>query len=89
MTHWPPLGALSSIRSWFNSATPLPAAWPAGSVKGLRARGGFEVKELAWQDGKLVRAEIRSILGGDVRLRYGQQLVTRTTKPGETFVFTP
>ncbi len=67
----------------------LPKAWPTGTVKGLRARGGFEIKELAWKDGQLTRAEIHSTLGGEVRLRYAGQVTTRTTQPGETFVFTP
>jgi alpha-L-fucosidase 2 len=65
----------------------LPAAWPTGSVKGLRARGGFEVTHLSWKDGHLERAEIRSTLGGDCRLRYGDRVVTRSTKPGESFTF--
>ena len=67
----------------------LPAAWPAGTVRGRRARGGFEVTQLSWQDGRLERAEIRSTLGGDCHLRYGDQVVTRATKPGESFLFAP
>jgi alpha-L-fucosidase 2 len=46
----------------------LPAAWPEGEVRGLKARGGFEV-DLAWADAKLTRATIRSTLGGNLRLR--------------------
>ncbi len=67
----------------------LPKAWPTGTVKGLRARGGFEIKELTWKDGKLTKAEILSTLGGDIRLRYAGQVTTRPTQAGETFVFTP
>jgi alpha-L-fucosidase 2 len=67
----------------------LPAAWPSGTVTGLRARGGFEITHLTWKDGKLERAEIRSILGGDCRLRYAGRTVTRPTQPGESFVFEP
>ncbi len=51
----------------------LPSAWPAGKVRGLRARGGFEV-DLAWAEGRLTEAVVRSRLGGVCRLRTPQEV---------------
>ena len=52
----------------------LPKAWPTGSVKGLRARGGFEVG-IQWKDGKLTEARITSSRNGTCRVRSGANLV--------------
>ncbi|MGH9832559.1 MAG: glycoside hydrolase family 95 protein, partial [Blastocatellia bacterium] len=46
----------------------LPAAWADGRVKGLRARGGFEV-EMIWKGGRVESATIRSQAGMRCRLR--------------------
>jgi alpha-L-fucosidase 2 len=48
----------------------LPKGWTTGSVKGLRARGGFELS-IAWKDGVLSEATVRSFAGLPARLRYG------------------
>lgn len=62
----------------------LPKAWPNGSVKGLRARGGFEV-DMTWRDGKLVQATVHSLNGGSTRLRYGSVIREVKLTKGKTF----
>ncbi len=62
----------------------LPAVWPAGSVRGLRARGGFEITELAWAGGKLAGVTLRSTLGGECTVRSGERMVAIKTGPGES-----
>ncbi|ANY70317.1 alpha-L-fucosidase [Paenibacillus sp. BIHB 4019] len=51
----------------------LPDAWPAGSVSGLRARGGFEVA-ISWRDGKLQAAELLAHRSGPCVLYAGAAL---------------
>lgn len=60
----------------------LPRQWQNGSVSGLRARGGFEIKELVWKNGQVEKLVIRSTLGGNCRLRVPNALkgLTATTK---------
>jgi alpha-L-fucosidase 2 len=66
----------------------LPAAWPNGSIRGLRARGGFEV-EIVWQNSKLVRATIRNLKGNASRVRYGEKVMPVAGKVGTVVVSGP
>ena len=64
----------------------LPDAWRDGSMSGLRARGGFEVVNMQWKDGKLIKAVIKSTLGGNLRLRVPNALENLDGKKLKTAV---
>jgi alpha-L-fucosidase 2 len=59
----------------------LPKAWPKGSAKGLRARGGFEV-DLDWKNGSLDHATIKSFTGAVGRVRYRDEAVPLRLRRG-------
>jgi alpha-L-fucosidase 2 len=62
----------------------LPSAWPTGSVSGLRVRGGFEV-DIAWKEGQLTTAVIRSGSGQPCRVVYGENTWESDTEAGATY----
>ncbi|MBI1335726.1 MAG: glycoside hydrolase family 95 protein [Phycisphaera sp.] len=57
----------------------LPKAWPNGSVRGMRVRGGFEL-DLDWADGRLKRATLRNVASdsGKCVVRYLDQTLPMT-----------
>jgi len=46
----------------------LPDMWAKGEVRGLQARGGFDIS-MKWANGTLLTAVVRSKIGGTLRLR--------------------
>jgi alpha-L-fucosidase 2 len=48
----------------------LPSNWPTGNIKGLRARGGFEL-DLTWKGGKPASLTVRSVRGGTAVISHG------------------
>ena len=62
----------------------LPSEWKEGSVKGLVARGGYEV-DIDWKDGRLTKAVIRSRLGGKCRIRSLAPLKGKGLKRGKEY----
>ena len=61
----------------------LPKIWPNGSVKGLRARGGFEV-DMNWRNGRLTNARLQSVWGTQTRIRYRNHTRTVVLGRGKT-----
>ena len=65
----------------------LPSVWKDGSVKGLVARGGFEI-DIDWKEGKLTKAVIRSRNGGLCLLRSNTHLKGKGLKKGKQGLYT-
>ena len=60
----------------------VPTYWGTGSVRGLRARGGFVV-DMNWSGAKLISATIHSTIGGPLRLRSYVELKGDGLRPAE------
>lgn len=96
---------LQSVGEEIRVLPALPSAWAEGSVRGLRARGGFET-DITWRDGRLATAVLTSRAGQRARVRtsdpvavtgVGRGRVTRPepdvvefpTVPGGVYRLTP
>jgi len=62
----------------------LPKAWPTGYIKGLCARGGFEI-DIEWKDGMLAAATIRAKRSGPCKVRYGENVIEFMGEQGRTY----
>ena len=76
---------LQSHAGEINLLPALPHAWQSGSIKGLRARGGFEV-DIEWKQGKLVSATIRNISGCKCKVRYEKHTIILNMNLNESIV---
>jgi alpha-L-fucosidase 2 len=86
---------LQSHGGEINLLPALPKAWPSGHVKGLRARGGYEV-DISWNEGRLKESTIRATLDGVCRIRAGMPVQVKmgrnkasVKRPGPTVVELP
>jgi alpha-L-fucosidase 2 len=66
----------------------LPAEWPDGSFRGLRARGGLSF-DVAWQDGRIAEATVRADVDGTFRIALGEDERTVTLAAGSLVKLTP
>ena len=49
----------------------LPAQWKEGSIRGLRAKGGFII-DMSWKDGRLTSACVHAGMDGECRVRFDE-----------------
>lgn len=64
----------------------LPSAWPDGSVRGVRCRGGLTV-ELEWRHGRLLRAAIACERESTVLVRCGDESLSADLVPERPWTF--
>ena len=62
----------------------LPSELGNGEVKGICARGGFEL-DMKWKEGKLQSVNILSLAGTDCRLRYNGKTISFKTRKGTRY----
>jgi alpha-L-fucosidase 2 len=56
----------------------LPSEWESGEIKGLRARGGFEI-DIHWEDNELKQLKITSLKGNPCKVIYQNQTIELET----------
>jgi hypothetical protein len=61
----------------------LPDAWPRGSLKGVRCRGGFEIN-IEWAQGELACARVTSLRGETCRVECGEHSTVLKLGRGES-----
>ncbi|CAM3577114.1 glycosyl hydrolase family 95 catalytic domain-containing protein [Sphingobacterium prati] len=64
----------------------LPEEMSTGKVKGLRARGAFQVN-MEWKDNQLLEVTVESLAGEELHLRYASREVKIKTKKGKSYAF--
>lgn len=64
----------------------LPPSWKNGSIKGLRARGGFEI-DITWKEGQLENLKVVSLLGNPCEIISGANQIKLETQSGQELTF--
>lgn len=60
----------------------LPSALSTGSISGIKGRGAFEIL-IDWKNGELQSADIKSLKGNKLNVRYNEKLISKETEKDE------
>ncbi|MGM9475757.1 glycosyl hydrolase family 95 catalytic domain-containing protein [Pedobacter sp. GSP4] len=75
---------VQSHQGYLDILPALPTAIPNGEIKGLLARGGFEL-DLTWSNGLLASLTVKSKTGENCKIRYKNNKVSFETKAGQSY----
>ena len=77
---------LQSHTKYIDLLPALPQELPEGNIRGIKARGGFEL-DFSWKEGKLKTLKVISTAGNPLVLRYENQTISIPTKKGDVYQF--
>jgi alpha-L-fucosidase 2 len=75
---------VQSHQGYIDLLPALPAAIPQGEIKGILARGGYEL-DLEWANGKLTELKVKAKKAGTCNLRYGTIRKSIPVKAGHIY----
>ncbi|MDS0527810.1 glycoside hydrolase family 95 protein [Clostridium sp. SHJSY1] len=76
---------IQSHKDYIELLPALPKKWQMGKIKGLKARGGFEV-DIEWNNGELVSVKVKSSIDGVCRIKYKEIKDIQFTRDEEKLV---
>jgi len=79
---------LQSHAGYINVLPALPDAWKDGHIKGLKARGNYEVN-IYWSAGKLQKLELKSFNNQTCRIKYQTKTLEFHVEKGKSYSFGP
>lgn len=75
---------IQSHQGFIDLLPAAPSALPEGYVRGVRARGGFEV-DMEWEEGEIRNLRVGSNAGQHCKIRYKDQMVEFETEKGKDY----
>ena len=75
---------IQSHQGYIHLLPALPSALQKGYVKGVCARGGFEI-DAEWEDGEILKLKVSSKAGQKCKIRYNDKMVDFKTEKGRDY----
>jgi alpha-L-fucosidase 2 len=76
---------IQSHQGYIHLLPALPEAWKDGSIRGLRARGGFLI-DMTWNAGKVTGLKITSLAGQPLKVMVNGRMIEKKLEKGKTFI---
>ncbi|MDA3879249.1 MAG: glycoside hydrolase family 95 protein [Prolixibacteraceae bacterium] len=77
---------MQSHQGYIDLLPALPQNWADGKIRGLRARGGFEI-DMEWKNSRVTDLKIKSLAGNKLKLHFNDEEFEMETQKGEEYTW--